>query len=521
MYPDLTLHNVSSHKALNAIERADGLRDRLKGSNWIEHETSPSDCEESGITGIKKMREFASFPEMKAIMPMGGWPMRNASMWESFVDDFPHITTVGADALPHQMSLLHRGYVTGLVGQVPFQMGSQAMNVLLSYNRGEVIPSEIFGTSLHEIITMPLDLPPADVDMHYIGNLRYLGFAFTAIIVFMSAFFAGWTYLRQEHRIIRASQPPFLFMITAGVTIMGSSMIPLSFDDGNGFVEPEDTCVMACVSSIWLLSIGFTTVFSALFSKTWRINKIWHNPIGFNRVTVTARDVMGPFFALLLTNIITLSLMTALAPLEFVRQPHAGTDDWNRVISTYGTCKSTTAHWGGAIPYYVALLVINMSALIFANIQAYEARSIQSEFSESHYIAIAMASMLQTFLIAGPILFLVVDIPETSYILKVCMIFIICAIILLCVFIPKIVSLRKQEEASTRRRHLAGAAQESHRPMESHTPSSSYISDGTGHSPIETVGLRITYSHYSEFDPLTLEQRAGVQLSENESCCDQ
>jgi hypothetical protein len=31
---------------------------------------------------------------------------------------------------------------------------------------------------------------------------------------------------------------------------------------------------VACMATPWLLSIGFVTAFSALFSKTWRLNKV-------------------------------------------------------------------------------------------------------------------------------------------------------------------------------------------------------------------------------------------------------
>jgi hypothetical protein len=52
-----------------------------------------------------------------------------STLWEQFIDDYPNITTVGSDTLPPQSDLLNRGYVMGLVGQVPFHMGSNAMNI--------------------------------------------------------------------------------------------------------------------------------------------------------------------------------------------------------------------------------------------------------------------------------------------------------------------------------------------------------------------------------------------------------
>lgn len=431
-------YGVISTQAPNAIERERGLRTRLAGSKWIEHSSSPMDCLESGIIGIQKMKDLIQFPEVKAIVPTGGWPMRNITLWEELLDANPNITTIGSDALPHQIDLLNRDYVNGLVGQVPFQMGSSAMDILLAHTRGESIPEEIHGTTLLEMIAVPSHLPEVTVDMHYIGNLQYIGFIFSATVMFLAIGLGLWTFMNRNLKAVKASQPVFLIMITVGVTIMGASMIPMSFDDGNLMLDVHETCKVACMSTIWLFSVGFTTVFSALYSKTWRINRIFHNPNRFSRVTVTASDAMLPFAVLLFANVLTLSLFTALAPLTIIRQDHAGTDDWNRVISTFGTCQSITNRWGGSAPYYVTLVVINLTALIVANIQAYQARSIQAEFSESRYIAMSVASLLQTSIIAFPILYLVRELPQVSYLLKVCIVFINCMVILLCMFVPKI-----------------------------------------------------------------------------------
>ena len=166
---------------------------------------------------------------------------------------------------------------------------------------------------------------------------------------------------------------------------------------------------------------------------------------------------MLPFVVLLFANVLTLSLFTALAPLEMIRQDHPGTDDWNRVISTYTTCQTSTAptdRWGaGSAPYYATLVIINFTAMVVANVQAYQARSIQVEFSESRYIAISVASLLQTSVIACPILYLIRELPEVSYVLKVGIVFINCLVILLCIFVPKI--FRDVEPRTSTRRHLA------------------------------------------------------------------
>jgi hypothetical protein len=133
--------------------------------------------------------------------------------------------------------------------------------------------------------------------------------------------------------------------------------------------------------------------------------------------------------------------------LEIVVQEHAGTDDWNRVNSTFGTYQSTTDFRGGAMPYYVTLVVVNFAVLVVANVQACQARSIQSEFSESHYIAVSVASMLQSAGNAFPIVYLVRELPEVSHVVKLCIFFINCIVILLCIFPPRYQEKLKQGPA--------------------------------------------------------------------------
>jgi hypothetical protein len=92
-----------------------------------------------------------------------------------------------------------------------------------------------------------------------------------------------------------------------------------------------------------------------------------------------------------------------LAPFEPHRQPHSGTTNiCNRVCkSFYGSRISKN---GDVLVYGVLLGWINICASCIANFQAYQARHIHVEFSESQYNVMAMVSMLQAFLVGVPVL---------------------------------------------------------------------------------------------------------------------
>ena len=135
-----------------------------------------------------------------------------------------------------------------------------------------------------------------DIDYNYLGGLvRAVGLSLFGIIVLCSLGFMGWVWFQREKRIVRVSQPSFLLMLCLGTLVMGSSILPLSIDDG---MASQTMCDAACVAFPWLSSLGFTICFSALFSKIWRIKKIMNNANKFKRIRVNEADVMVPFAVL-------------------------------------------------------------------------------------------------------------------------------------------------------------------------------------------------------------------------------
>lgn len=468
--PEGGRYAIVSESSPNIGDRVEGLRTYLQRSNWVEIASSIVDCRDSMELALQQMYELAALPDIDAIVPVGGkinlknatytecttsaypitllpgWPMfdSNSTRWREFVNSHRNLTLVVADTLPVQVEALANGYVHGLVGQVPYQMGVEVINALHQYPKD--LPPEIFGTSFMEMVTVPLELPILTVDNNNLRGLRYVGFALFGIIAGLSLYFSFWTWSKRRVRVVKASQPLFLVMVAVGALIMGSSVLPISMVD-----SVDGKCQKICMAFPWLLSLGFTITFSALFSKAWRINRIYRSKSPRQRMKVSKRDVMVPFLVLFSVNVFVLTLWTLMEPLKYERFDHKGVDGWNRVISTYGACASDD--W--SLPYIITLGCINLGVLLIANWQAYESRSIQSEFSESRYIGIVMASMLQAALSGIPVLSLVTEHPQAYYLVTVSMVFVNCLSVLLLIFIPKIVferSYRYQTEKERRER---------------------------------------------------------------------
>jgi 7 transmembrane sweet-taste receptor of 3 GCPR len=129
-----------------------------------------------------------------------------------------------------------------------------------------------------------------------------------------------------------------------------------------------------------------------------------------------------------------LTIWTVVDPLRYERKEVMGIGGWDRVIETYGACRSEKSE----ASYILPIVVLDIGVLVLANWQAFEARHIEAEFSETRYIAICMASMLQAVISGIPVLFVVKEDPRAWYLVLVFMIFIIGMVILLVIFIPKI-----------------------------------------------------------------------------------
>ena len=141
----------------------------------------------------------------------------------------------------------------------------------------------------------PPDLTPVKINMNYVGTaLLVVGLILSGIIILLSLGFMIWTFIHRKERVVKASQPMFLAIICLGTLMMGSSIIPMSLDDG---VISSDGKSIACMAMPWLFVIGFGITFSALFAKTWRVNQLFSNMFR-KRVQLRGRDVMAPLVIL-------------------------------------------------------------------------------------------------------------------------------------------------------------------------------------------------------------------------------
>ncbi len=146
--------------------------------------------------------------------------------------------------------------------------------------------------------------PPQEIPLIYdddVFELRTVTVVVASLLCAIPILFALgcaiWTRLNQHKRIVRASQPFFLYFIAAGTIIFASSIVPLTYDLTR---TSHAGMMIACNAFLWLALIGVSVVLSAFFAKTHRIVEIMKASERCKRVTITIRDAVVPM-AIVLT----------------------------------------------------------------------------------------------------------------------------------------------------------------------------------------------------------------------------
>jgi len=306
-----------------------------------------------------------------------------------------------------------------------------------------------------ETTSPPAQLPPLSHDLNLIGRgARVAGLLMCTAIILTAFFFVGWTHKHRKRRVIKSAQPVFLYILAGGAFLMGLAIVPL------GIEEPASSLGLdaACMAIPWLVTVGFSLTFSALYAKTLRVNMILKRK-DLRRVKVDASQVMRSAAILVCLNVVIMTLWNAIAPLKYYRTPTGGEDEFGRTTSSAGMCllspdpndlDSGSAWWVGKL-FFGIIIAVNGLMLVAAMYQVHRARNINTEFSESKYVKLSMFSIVQAWLIGIPLLIIGRESPEGFYVVTSTVLFIMCESILLLIFFPKIYFLREWKKKQCHR----------------------------------------------------------------------
>jgi ABC-type branched-subunit amino acid transport system substrate-binding protein len=294
-------------------------------------------------------------------------------------------------------------------------------------------------------IEVPLSLPAVEQDLNLVPDgVRAYMWSLSGLVILSSIGFAWWTYKFRKKSLVRVAQPIFLYMSCVGTLLMAISILPLSLQ------EPvsQQGLDFACMAFPWLFVMGFGTASSAILCKTIRINRVFKEAQGMRRAEIKAKDVLWPFVLITSINAWLLLIWTAVSPSLWRRTELQNVDRYGRSVESIGQCDyaGDSSH-----TYFMGVLLgVNIIFVILGNYQSLQTREMPSPFNEAYYLALSMASILESFLIGLPLLILVHDSPEADLTVRSTLIAVICLAIQLPLFVSKLIIKRKSRSPNRR-----------------------------------------------------------------------
>jgi hypothetical protein len=233
-------------------------------------------------------------------------------------------------------------------------------------------------------------------EQNYLNNvIRGVGLTLMGVVLLLALTTIAWVYLNREHRVLRAAQPPFLYMLALGSAISASTIVPISFDESYGWSEQQLS--RACMAIPWLLSLGHILTYGTLFSKLWRINKV----LQFSRRKIDAKQVAWPATLLAVSALLVLSSWTGL-------------DDslgWHREEINEITGESIgECHFDHMTAFLAPLVVLMVLPTIMTGVMAWKTKDVDGAYSESQWIFTMIVVQMEVIVVAVPTITILRDV---------------------------------------------------------------------------------------------------------------
>mmetsp|Transcript_37639 Transcript_37639/g.78097 ORF Transcript_37639/g.78097 Transcript_37639/m.78097 type:complete len:866 (-) Transcript_37639:1504-4101(-) len=235
----------------------------------------------------------------------------------------------------------------------------------------------------------PLPLRTPGNQNYLRSQLRAIGLTLMGISILAAICFGVWVFATRTHRIVRASQPSFLYVICIGTILQSSTVVTISFDEGAGW--SENGLTKLCNFLPWLFTVGFVVVVGALYVKVWRV----HKTLQFSRRKVQLSHIAAPMALLVLATIVILAFQSAFAPLEWQRDVDEITADSNGGCSSSGADIKT---------WLIPLMAVAMTAVGLLAYAAHKTRDVDEAYSESSWIFGLLCVQFELILISIPII---------------------------------------------------------------------------------------------------------------------
>nr|QVK45717.1 G protein-coupled receptor [Proales similis] len=248
----------------------------------------------------------------------------------------------------------------------------------------------------------------------------------------------------RAHKFIKMSSPYLNNLIIVGCLLSYTSIYFIA--DLNSFL-PDRLLPYLCVVRIWLLTIGFTLAFGAMFSKTYRVHAILTNSTLTKKV-IKDYKLFGIVVFLLVIDLLILLTWQIFDPLQLARKQYERQIlDEKLIVVDNLVCESNYFNiWIGTLFSYKSLLIL------FGCFFAYETRHVSiPALNDSKYIGISVYNVLVMCSSGAAISFIVHD-KSAAYLLTTIFIFSCTSITLCLVFFPKVLEVKRDPQGKRKQK---------------------------------------------------------------------
>ncbi|XP_065654182.1 gamma-aminobutyric acid type B receptor subunit 2 isoform X3 [Hydra vulgaris] len=283
----------------------------------------------------------------------------------------------------------------------------------------------------------PMD-GPVIIEMAIVYSLPMLItiWIFIAAGIILSLFFLFANIKHRSVGLIKLSSPNINSVISLGCILSYLSIVLYGMDSR---IIKVEWIPYACDAIIVTLSTGFTLSFGGLFSKTWRIYKIFIKPRSLSSRGIRDLHLFGILFVLLLIDLVVFTVWMTTSPFtldRFDMEPIINSAEDIVIVPKVYRCKCNYQYH-----FFVAIYVYKGFLLIFGLFMAWETRKIKiAVINDSKNIGMAVYNVAVLSVIANVG---TAAIQQTYYFQIGYLLFSVCVIVcntltLLLVFAPKI-----------------------------------------------------------------------------------
>ncbi len=256
-------------------------------------------------------------------------------------------------------------------------------------------------------------------------------FVLSTISIASSVLFAYWTFNYRHTKIVRRSQPEFLWIMCLGCILSSSVPIIISYDSSE-----------SCKAAWMVYAVGFSISIGSLSAKTIRIWRMIDAAKSLRFMKLSFLDATPPLLFILIVDVVLAYIMIKEGNVDYA-ETDVDMDEYERVLKREFRCRSKG-------PLTSAFFLVNIFILAVLACLCYMSRSISTEYLESKYISMSVASSLQIVGLGFLLIAISDNTPAVEYLMVSLMTLVTDASTLYLIFVPKVYQLHLNLSAAAK-----------------------------------------------------------------------